>query len=99
MAKKILFVFVSTALMVWAYYLITVILSNTPTNYNLAMTILNSLMLTGGITGVFAFTGFVFTTHKLFGSGYYKSSNPELLIAIYKVLGISIFRTSVIFFF
>jgi len=99
MGKKILFVFVSTAFMVWAYYLITVILSNTPTNYNLASTILNSLMLTGSITGVFAFTGFVFSTHKLFGSSYYKIRSPELLIAIYKLLGISFFRTGVIFFF
>jgi hypothetical protein len=99
MIKKILFILISTAFMVWSYYLITAILSSTPTNYNLTLTILNSWVATACITGVFAFPGFVFATHKLFGSIYYKIRNPQSLVTIYKLLGISIFRKGLIFFF
>jgi hypothetical protein len=61
--------------------------------------VLNSLAATASITGVFSFVGFVFPTHKFFGSRYYKIRNPQLLIMIYKLLGISFFRKGIIFFF
>lgn len=99
MVKKILSVFISTAFVALSYYLITAVLSSTPTNYNLALTILNSWGITAFITGVFAFTGFVFATHKLFGSRYYKIKSPRILITMYKLLGISFFRKGTIFFF
>jgi Glycosyl-4,4'-diaponeurosporenoate acyltransferase len=99
MAKKIVFVFISTVFMAWSYFLITIILSTNPAKYNLILTILNSWAATACITGIFAFTGFVFPTHKLFGTRVYKIYNPRLLTFIYKLLGVSLFRKGLLFFF
>ena len=99
MAKKILFVFISIVFMVLSYYMILSILSGNPSNYNLIFIILNSWAATACITGIYAFTGFVFPTHRLFGTRYYKIYNPRLLTSSYKLLGVSLFRKGLLFFF
>ncbi len=44
------------------------------------------------VTGVFAFPGFVFPTHRLLGKSYYKLRNTKLLQRIYRIMGVSVFR-------
>jgi len=99
MAKKIFFVFISIGFIVLSYSMIWSILSGNPSNYKLIFIILNSWAATACITGIFAFTGFVFPTHKLFGTRVYKIYNPQLLTFIYKLLGVSLFRKGLLFFF
>ena len=44
------------------------------------------------ITGVFAFAGFVFPTHKLLPGSYYQIKNVEALNTVYKWLGVVYFK-------
>ena len=85
--------------MVLSYYLIMAILSSSPTDYNIVLTILNSWGVTAFITGVFAFLGFVFSTHRLIGLKYYKIRNSNLLVKGYNLLGVALFRRALLFFF
>jgi len=51
------------------------------------------------ITGVFAFTGFVFPTSKLLPTSYYRIYNPSLLKKSYSFLFVSVFRKALLLFF
>ena len=44
------------------------------------------------ITGIFAFVGFAFPTHKLLPERYYHIYDPKKLNRIFKILGVSRFR-------
>ena len=44
------------------------------------------------VTGVFAFVGFQFPTHKLLPKSYYKINNPKLVLAIHKYMGVKYFN-------
>ena len=51
------------------------------------------------LTGIFAFTGFVFPTHKLLPAGYYKIYDPRLLKKCYSFLFVGVFRKMLLLFF
>ena len=51
------------------------------------------------LTGVFAFTGFVFPTSKLLPENFYKIHNPQLLKKWYTILKVNYFRKLLLLFF
>jgi hypothetical protein len=51
-----------------------------------------AFLITLFVTGIFAFTGFAYPTHKLLPESYYYINNPERLKSIYKHLGVKHFR-------
>ena len=99
MVKKIIFVSLSIVMIYLSYQLVSIILLNSPDNYTLFLTVVNSIGIGTYITGIFAFTGFVLPTHRLIGSNYYKIRDPKLLKTIYKLFGLDYFRKALLFFF
>lgn len=58
-----------------------------------------TFVLTLYITGIFAFIGFAYPTHKLLPPSYYKVHNPAALKRAYKLFGVEIFRALLLRFF
>jgi len=50
-------------------------------------------------TGVFAFVGFAFSTHRLLPSNYYRIGNSDRLKNVYKFLQVKHFRVLLLLFF
>lgn len=51
------------------------------------------------MTGVFAFSGFVFPTEKLLPTIYYKIKRPARLTKVYRILRADLFQKLLVFFF
>lgn len=51
------------------------------------------------LTGIFAFTGFVFPTYKLLPEKYYTLHYPKVLIKIYNLIGVKLFGKIVVYLF
>lgn len=84
--------------MVRSYELI-VSLVNAKQELNLGVAVLIGFLLNLFITGIFAFPGFVFPTHRLLPKAYYTVRNPVLLKRVYRALGITYFRVFLMVFF
>lgn len=97
--KKILFPIFSLFLIYRSIELIKNLLSADPGGFNGAQSLFVAFLLTLFITGIFAFPGFVYPTHKLVPASYYRIRRPKRLNRIYRVLGIHYFRYLLLLFF
>lgn len=97
--KTILLLGFSAFLVLQSYDLIRVLLITSPNDYSTSGSLFSAFLINLFITGIFAFPGFVLSTHKLIGNSYYRLKNPELLSKIYKYLGVEYFKYSLLLFF
>ena len=97
--KKVLYVLMAVFLGLQSYRLVTDFLRFTPERFTLAEMVFVAFLLNLFVTGVFAFPGFVFPTHRLLGKSYYKLRNTKLLQRIYRIMGVSVFRKLLLVFF
>ncbi len=58
----------------------------------LATSIVFAVLINLFATGIFAFVGFVFPTHKVIGSSYYKIYNIDGLQKAYRLMNVELFR-------
>lgn len=58
-----------------------------------------SFLLTLFVTGVFAFIGFAYPSHKSLPNIYYKIKDPRLLASIYRTMRVKYFRYMLLFAF
>ncbi|MEQ9352789.1 MAG: hypothetical protein RJQ00_09425 [Vicingaceae bacterium] len=95
--KKILFPLFSIFLIYQCYSILSIDFSNqTISNFwQFVLAFLFNLFL----TGVFAFTVFVFPTSKLLPENFYKIHNPRLLKKCYTILKVNFFRKLLLLFF
>lgn len=66
---------------------------------NIIISSLKGIYFVFCLTGIFAFTGFVFPTYKLLPDKYYTIHHPKTLIKIYHLIGVKLFGKIVVFIF
>ena len=90
--KKVLYVLMAVFLVFQSYRLVTDFMRFAPERFTMAEMVFVAFLVNLFVTGVFAFPGFVFPTHRLLGKSYYKLRNTKLLQRIYRIMGVSVFR-------
>jgi len=90
--KKIAFSFFSLFLFYQTVQVLIAISKTAPTLLGPIENLLYSFFLNLCITGIFAFIGFVYPTHKLLADTYYKKINRDRINSIYAILRVSAFR-------
>ena len=99
MTKKIIYTCLSIFL---AYLTIKLIgnISNLP-HHNLGWLVSSvfAALLCLYVTGVFAFVGFEFPTHKALPKSYYEVSNPKFILSVHKYMGLKYFNIFLMVFF
>ena len=98
-AKKIFFVILSVVFVGLSRNIVLVVLTGALGSRSTISTLVNSLLINAFITGIFAYPGFVFPTHKLISPKYFVVRSPKLLARIYRLLGIGLFRKALLLFF
>jgi len=88
--KKVIFTLFAVFLLWQSFELVSKLMPSEV--LDVSKSLVNAFLINLYITGIFAFPGFVFPTHKLIGSAYYKLRNPKVLKKIYWMLGVSYFR-------
>lgn len=97
--KKLIFPIFSIFLCYQTFVIIKSLIVTKPTDYNTTEGFIISFLLTLFITGVFAFIGFVYPSHKILPSSYYNIKNPKRLNYINKILGVKYFKWLLLFAF
>jgi hypothetical protein len=97
--KKILFPLLSLFLAYQSFTLMKAVFFARPEEFSGLIGFLISLLLNLFVTGVFAFPGFVFYTSKALPDEYYRIKDPKALSAWCRWLGISYFRSFLLFLF
>ena len=90
--KKIFFTILSTFLAYMSVKLIVQIKGLPDQNFDWWISFIFAILLCLYVTGVFAFVGFQFPTHKLLPQSYYRIKNPKLVLAIHKYMGVKYFN-------
>jgi hypothetical protein len=99
MAKKIIFPILALFLAYRSWELLRAIWFMEAGTLEGPLLIFIPVLLNLFITGVFAFPGFVFPTHRLLPSGYYKVRNKARVLKFYRVLGIEYFKKALLLAF
>lgn len=92
MAKKILFPLISIFLAYRSYEIMKTIWFAAPSEFNLSIKILLSVLLNLFVTGVFAFLGFAYKTNLLLPEDYYRIKNSKLILKLSNLLKIEYFK-------
>lgn len=90
--KKVLFPIFSLFLAFQSFQLLRYLIRVDPDSFSHFQIFIVSFILTLFITGIFAFIGFAYPSHKMLPKGYYSIKNPTLLAGIYKNIGVAYFR-------
>jgi hypothetical protein len=67
--------------------------------FKLVEVLVISFLLCLYVTGIFAFVGFVFPTHRIIPQNYYQLKDPDRLVRIYDSLGLNYFKNMLLFLF
>lgn len=97
--KKILFPCIAVFLAYQTISLGSYIALKNAVPFSLSQSLWLALLLNLFITGIFAFMGFAYPTHKLLPQDYYRVDNPKLLNKVFRLLGIRYFKTFLLFIF
>lgn len=97
--KKILFPFFSIFLTFQSYELLRNLMASNPEDILLVESLKISFLFTLFVTGVFAFTGFAYSTYKVLPNSYYKIRNENALNTAHKILGVDYFKRILLFVF
>lgn len=96
--KKILFSFFALFLAYRSYELLEQ-LPRIGKEIGPGMSLFIAFLINLFITGIFAFPGFVFPTHRLLPAAYYRIRSPKLLQRAYVLFGLKYFRIFLMLFF
>lgn len=94
MARKLLFTLFAAFLSAQSYFLLDVLERTPVEGYSALHQFFLGLLINLYVTGVFAFLGFVWPTHKLLPVGYYHIRHPEVVKRTGKAIGLSLFRAA-----
>ncbi len=97
--KKILFPLFSIFLCYQTVAIMKILFASEPTDLSTLQNFIISFLLTLFITGIFAFIGFTYPSHKILPSRYYTIKNTKRLSFISKILGVKYFKYLLLFAF
>lgn len=97
--KKILFPLFSIFLSYMTVGLLRTLTNTEPNVYSAISILIIAFLLTLYITGIFAFTGFAFPTHRVLPKSYYEIKNDNILINLNNMLGVKYFKYLLLLFF
>jgi hypothetical protein len=93
MLKKIFFPLMSIFLAYNTYKLFLVFSSLSQEEFSFLLSFILAILLNLFITGIFAFTGFVYPSSRLMPDSYYAVKNPKAITNAYRYLGVKYFRS------
>ncbi|MCS4435889.1 hypothetical protein [Aquiflexum gelatinilyticum] len=93
MAKKIFFPLMSIFLAYNTYKLFMVFSSVSQEEFSFLLSFILAILLNLFVTGIFAFTGFVYPSSRLMPDSYYVVKNPKAITKAYRYLGVKYFRS------
>lgn len=99
LAKKILFPLLSLFLLYQSWDIISFIDKISPKPILGIEAFLLAFFINLCITGIFAFTGFAYPTHRILPKVYYEIQAPKRIKSMYKLMGVRIFRFLLMLFF
>ena len=97
--KKVLFSLFSLFLIYRSFDLMKMLDKMDKEDLTMLQAFLIAFILNLFITGVFAFPGFVFASHRVLPDSYYQIKNPILLKKSYQYLGVEYFKYFLLLFF
>ncbi|MBQ0787615.1 MAG: hypothetical protein KBT69_08950 [Oceanihabitans sp.] len=97
--KKILFPLFSVFLCYQTVAIMKILLASEPSDLSTLQHFIIPFLFPLFITGIFAFIGFAYPSHKILPSSYYTIKNPKRLNYISKILGIKYFKFLLLFAF
>ena len=93
MLKKLFFPLISIFLAYNTYKLFLVFSNVSQNEFSLLLSFILAVLLNLFITGIFAFTGFVYPSSRLMPDSYYEVKNPKAITNAYRYLGVKYFRS------
>jgi len=90
--RKVSLIFASLFLLYQTWRLIGSLISTPPQDFEWVVDLVFAYIINLFTTGIFAFVGFGFPTHRLLPKSYYSIQNPEAAAKWYALLGVSVFR-------
>lgn len=97
--KKILFPLFSIFLGYQTFDVMRYLLTADSVSFSTIEALITSFIISLFTTGIFAFVGFVYRTHKLLPKAYYQTKNASVLNRTYNALGVKYFRILLMFAF
>jgi len=97
--KKILFPLFSVFLCFQTVAIMRILLASEPADLSILQNFIISFLFTLFVTGIFAFIGFAYPSHKILPSSYYTIKKPKRLNYISKTLGVKYFKFLLLFAF
>ncbi|EPR66478.1 glycosyl-4,4'-diaponeurosporenoate acyltransferase CrtO family protein [Cyclobacterium qasimii] len=97
--KQVVFIFFSLFLLYFSFSTIRQIILYGPVQLGFGESFFLAFLINLCVTGVFAFPGFVFPTHRLLPSSYYAIKNPSKMMKWYRILGVKYFQKLLMLFF
>lgn len=82
-----------------SYSLVSAILQASPTDFGWSASFGLAFIVNLYVTGIFAFPGFVFPTHRIIAKQYYAIEKPQRLERLYKLLQVDVFKKFLLLFF
>ncbi|MFT6998884.1 MAG: hypothetical protein ACJAQ4_002647 [Cryomorphaceae bacterium] len=92
MLRKIVLILASVFLVYQTCRLMENLVFNQSEEFTWYLDLIFAFLLNLFTTGIFAFVGFGFPTHKLLPKKYYSIQSPQVLAKWYDLLGVSVFR-------
>ncbi len=99
LAKQFFFSLFSLFLVYQSFQLFDSFFRANNLNLSIAESFFIAFLINLYITGIFAFSGFVFPTYSLLPKTYYKIYNRILLKKVYSILGVRFFTLLLLFFY
>ncbi|MAW94012.1 MULTISPECIES: hypothetical protein [unclassified Leeuwenhoekiella] len=97
--KKIAFTLFAFFLAYQVYFFVETLIRSDPNTFSVSLHFIFAFLLSLFITGVFAFLGFIYPTHKFLSNTYYEIQNPVRLKKIYVFAQVDLFRKALLLFF
>ncbi len=97
--KKIVCTLFSLFLAYQVYFLLEILIRFQAKTFSVSVQFILAFLLTLFITGVFAFLGFVYPSHRLLPNSYYEIRNPVRLKKMYTIAQVDLFRKALLLFF
>ncbi|MDO6597486.1 hypothetical protein Q4512_11215 [Oceanihabitans sp. 2_MG-2023] len=72
--------------------MLKLLIATQPDDYSLLANFIIAFLITLFVTGIFAFIGFVFPTHRILPNRYYRLKNVKALTTISNILGVKYFK-------
>lgn len=99
MLKKFLVPVLSFLMVNFVLSFTSTALSVEPAKMPWGLALFLAFMITLCATGIFAFVGFTFPTHRLLPKEYYRVRYPKKVSMIFRLLGVELFRKLLLLFF